>query len=199
VARYTAIAAVSMAILGLLEDANQEAAFANAEFELLQVTDFQKTKPVEEGISLYLYRVTFSEIQRNLRQPRGNPEGRFRPSLPLDLHYLITAWAASGAQQQRLLGWCLRVLEDTPEIPAAVINHYDLPDKNAFKEGESVALTFNPLSIQDMTNVLDPLKPNAHVSVPYLARIVYLDSDVERPQAGEVQTREFQFGRMRSS
>src|SRR5690349_15219770 len=113
-ATYRAIAAISQAVLGMLEEACPRDEFAEAGFRLVQPSDFQiDTPPLAEGISLFLYRVTVNGSLRNL-PPRLAPDGRrYRPALPLDLHYLITAWGRSVEKQQRLLGWALRTLEDT--------------------------------------------------------------------------------------
>ena len=66
-------------------------------FELYQADDLQK--PIDTSkpkVSIYLYRVLLSTARRD-RGPRLGPDGRrYRPSIPLDLHYLVTAWAADA-------------------------------------------------------------------------------------------------------
>src|SRR5262245_59958961 len=101
-ATYHAITATSQAILGLLESACPKPEFEGARFELYQATDFQN--PMDEGVSLYLYRLA-SSSRRNL-PPRPGPNGeKMRPPLPLDLYYMLTAWGKKADKQQRLLGW----------------------------------------------------------------------------------------------
>ena len=55
-ATANAIAAIGRAILALIAGAVPRDEFAAAQFELYQAKDFQS--PMEEGISLYLYRIT---------------------------------------------------------------------------------------------------------------------------------------------
>ena len=111
-ATHNAIAQVGQAVLGLLADACPRSEFAGAQFELYHAKNFQA--PMDLGVSLYLYRLTIAADIRNM-QPRTDRTGRrFRPSLPIDLHYLLIPWANNAVMQQRLLGWAIRQIEDTP-------------------------------------------------------------------------------------
>jgi hypothetical protein len=187
-ASYRAIAATSRAIIGLLEDACPTTEFDKAEFKLYQASNYEN--PIAEGLSLLLYRVTVNTTLRNL-PPRIAPDGtRYRPSLPLDLQYLLTAWAADTEKQQRLLGWAMRTLEDTTILPAAILNKYiDMPD--TFRPEEAVELVCDSLAIQDFTAVWDKLKPKYQTSVTYVARMVSIDSEIKLTEAELVQTRGF--------
>lgn len=182
-----AIAAVTQTILGVLSDA-VPADFVGAQFEPLQIADFQKPKPLDEGISLLLYNVAISALQRNL-QPRPEATGKqYRPPLPVDLHYLMTAWGRTALRQQRLLGWCMRTLEDTGRLNPALLNHYGGPDI-VFNPNETVDLVYEAIAMTDFSSLWDLLKPNAHVSVGYVARMVYIESVIEIPTGEPVQTR----------
>src|SRR5215216_5245028 len=121
-ARHQAIATTGQAIIQLLADACPRPEFDAARFELYQLRDFQA--PIEEGVTLFLYRVSINGSRRNL-PPTVGPDGRrYRPPVPLDLHYLLTAWAKTAARQQRLFGWAVRALQDVPVLPASLLNHY---------------------------------------------------------------------------
>jgi hypothetical protein len=194
-ANYYAIAAISTALQGLLTDARPQLEFSTAQIELLQVSDFQKPKPIEEGVSIMLYRVAVSATPRNL-YPRLDPTGRRKlPPLPVDLHFLFTVWGRSAARQQRLLGWLMRTLEDTPTLNAELLNYYGGPD-TIFDETETVTMIFDPLSLQDLTNVWDILKPNVQPSVAYIARQIALETVLEE-QGGElVQARDFRVAKV---
>ena len=100
-AAYPALAATSEAILGVLQSAAVGGEFDGVAFAQYQAGDFQA--PMTAGISLYLYRLTVN-ANRN-QPPRLGPDGRrYRPTLPLDMHFLVTAWAENAIRQQRLLG-----------------------------------------------------------------------------------------------
>ena len=145
-ATYNAIAATSRAILGLLEGACPKPEFDGALFELYQARSFQNAMP--EGVSLYLYRVSTSS-RRNLPSRTGPNGEHYRPPLPLDLYYLLTAWARTAEKQQALLGFCIRLLGDTPILPAGLLNHFG-PEPETFQPNESVELIFEPASLQDL-------------------------------------------------
>lgn len=170
------------------------AEFPAAQFELFQAADVADAK-MAEGISLCLYRVAVTSTRRNL-PPRVDEEGRkFRPSLPLDLFYLLSAWGESPEMQQNLLGWAMRQLEDTPILPAALLNHFG-PDPHVFGPGETVELICETPTLQDMVGLWEVFKSrsNRQLSVTYTARMVSIESRVAMSEYGPAQTRVFQFG-----
>ena len=191
-ARYQAIAATGEAIIGLLRDACARSEFDGALFDLYQPKDFGS--PMDEGVSLYLYRVAINTSRRNL-PPTIGPDGkRYRPPIPLDFHYVMTAWAKTAARQQRLLGWAVRALHDVPVLPASFLSAY-APEPNVFRPGEAVELIFDSLSLQDMNNLWGTAKIGPPLSVAYLARLIAIESEVELADDGPpVQTRALDVG-----
>jgi hypothetical protein len=176
VATHNAIAAIGQAILGLLATAQSSPEFADARFELYQGHNFQS--PMDEGICLYLHRITPSSNIRNL-PTRLAPNGkRFRPSLPIDLHYLLIAWASDAEKQQRLLGWAMRQLENTPILNASLLNQHR-PEPDTFDPTESVELIMDNVPVVDMAAIWEGVQHQMQLSVPYVARTVRIDSDVE--------------------
>jgi len=192
-----AITAVGRAILGILMDACPRPEFETARFELYQSGNF--AKPMDEGVSLYLYRVAVNATRRNLT-PRIAPDGRrYRPALPIDLFYMLTAWARTAERQHRLLGWAMRTLEDTPTLPSGLLNHHALPEGDAFRPDESVSLVLEPISVQDMFNIWDFARHNIQVSATYAVRFVPLETLALETDNGPVQTRLIGMGRLLES
>ena len=192
-ATYRAIAAVGQALVGVLKDASAETEFAGLPFELYQALDFKPDSPLPEGVTLYLYRVAFNTSRRNL-PPAVGPDGRrYRPPIPLDLHYLLTPWGKTAAKQHRLLGWAMRELQNVPVLPASLLNSY-APEKETFRPAEAVEIFCDTLNLQDMSSVLDTLKLNQQLSVTYVARMVLIESTVPVAEAEPVQTRVFDYG-----
>ena len=189
-----AIAATGQAILGLLSDACPKPEFSAASFELYQVGNFGS--PMAEGISLYLYRLAVNGARRNL-PPTVGPDGeRYRPAVPLDLHYIVSAWARTAVKQQRLLGWAIRLLEDVPILPAGLLNNYG-PEPDIFKPSETVEIILDSLSLQDWNNLWSTLKTNPPpLSVGYVARMIGIESRVKLSEFAAVQTREFGTGKL---
>ena len=157
-ATYRAIAATGLAIRGLLESAVPASEFPNAEFQLYRPNNFDS--PMTIGISLYLYRVLVSTSRRNLPPIVAADGKRYRPQLPLDLFYMMTAWGQTAEVQQRLLGWAMRELENTPILPSSLLNHY-VPEVDTFRPAETVELICETISLQDMNTLWDGFKANS--------------------------------------
>src|SRR5918911_2446586 len=190
-ATYPAIAATSEAILGLLQSAAVGSEFDGVAFEHYQAGDFES--PMTLGVALYLYRVTVS-ANRNLPPRIGRDGRRYRPPIPLDLHYLAIAWADEAIKQQRPLGFAARTLEDTPVLPAGVLNQHG-PEPDVFGPEETVELVWEALSVQEASDIWDVAQTKEQPSASYVARMVHLESSVAVPDEGAVQTRELAFAK----
>ena len=185
-AGYQAIGTAGEAIRRLLEQARPKE-FANADIKLVQGSDF---KPIELGVSLYLYRVAVSTARRNLPARTSRNNRRLRPPLPVDLFFLITPWAPTAEKQHRLLGWLMRTLDDTPALAAAALNPLDA---EVFRPQEAIEIIHEPISVQDMNTLWQALKLAPQASVTYSARMVTIESDLEMPEAEPVQTRDYEY------
>lgn len=195
-ATWNAIAATTHAILGLLEDAYPRD-FGKLTFAPAQISDFSNDKIPPDGFTLSLYRVTANGSIRN-QPPRVGADGvRYRPSLAVDLQYLLTPWAANAEKQQRLLGWAMRQLEDNAILPAGLLNRF-LREPDVFRSTETVELVLDPLSLADFTSVWDKLKPRIQTSVLYVAKPILIDSDLELREGPPVHTRVFEMAKVLS-
>ena len=186
-----AIAATSAAISALLEaEALGDAQLPRCTVSLYQAEQLQK--PAEGVvISVYLYRVNFSVVRRD-RGLRTAADGTYLASIPLDLHYLITAWSSTADTAQRLLGWAVSVLNDTPVIPTSLLNTF--PDETpVFGDHEQVELVWESLSLTDLYDVWQVAAQRAAPSASYVARSVTIDSHVRVGDGGLVRSREFQY------
>lgn len=199
-----AIAATTRAILGLLEEAYRplrepfgRLVFAPVHASELALEKFGGDKSLPDGFTLCLYRVATNGTLRNLPPRLGSDAVRYRPSLPVDLFYLLTPWADDVEKQQRLLGWGMRQLEDNAVLPAGLLNRY-LREDDVFRSEETVELVSDPLPLGDFVNLWDKLKPRVQTSVTYVARMVLLDSDVALREGPLVQTRVLDMARIRS-
>jgi hypothetical protein len=193
-ANYRAIAAVSSALQGLIRDRYPRDEFGTGlEVELYQTRNFET--PMQDGFSIYLFRVAINGAVRNLTL-RRTPDGRrFRPSLPLDLHYMITPWAQDVERQHRMLGWSMRMLEDVGVFSAGHLNHY-LTETDTFAPHEGLEIICDPLSLSDYLTLWDRLRPRLPASATYALRMVFIDSDIYVEDAGPVQTRQLDMREM---
>jgi hypothetical protein len=192
VGKTQAIAAVGQAMLGLLADAVPRDEFPNAQFELYQLSNFQS--PMEEGVSLYLYRLAVNTSRRNLPPTVAEDGRKFKPPLPIDLYYVLSAWAQTAIKQQRLLGWTIRTLEDLSILPSNLLNHY-APETDIFRPSETAEIIIDSLSLQDLNNLWSLTRNNPPLSIGYVARMIHLESTLAISEFAEVQTRELIVGR----
>lgn len=191
-ATHQAIAAVSLALKGLLDLGLPKEEFPDAKIELLRPADF--AGGMAEGISLLLYRVAINGTQRNL-PPRIAADGtRFRPALPVDLHYLLSAWADDADVQQSLLAWAMRLMEDTPRLAGNLINPF-MPAESVFRADESVELICDVLPQDQWLALYDRFAPALCASMTYVVRMVQIDSDKAMPDAERVRQRTFEIAR----
>lgn len=194
-ATRNAVAATTRAILGLLEDAYPRNLFGKLTFEPIHAVQFTGDKSPPDGITLCLYRVGINSTLRNL-PPRVAPDGtRYRPSLPLDLYYLLSPWAGNVETQQRILGWAMRELEDNTILPAGLLNKY-LQEPDVFRPEETVELVSDPLALADFTSLWDKLKPRMPTSVTYVARMVLIESEIDLREGPAVQSRVFKMAKV---
>lgn len=190
-ANHRAIAATSTALAGLVRDHYPRDEFgAGLDVSLYQTRDFEA--PMTEGFSIYLYRVAINGSVRNLALRRSPDGQRYRPSLPLDLQYMVTPWAQDGERQQRMLGWVMRLLADTSVLSAGHLNHY-LTEPDTFAAHEGLELICEPLSLADTLTLWDRLRPRMPVSATYTVRMVMIDSDLVVGEGEPVQSRRFDF------
>ena len=195
-ATFPAIAATGLAVVGLLKDAGVGTEFADLRFELSQAGDFSSGTPMTEGVSLYAYRVAINATRRNLPPSTGRDGRRYRSPLPLDLYFLLLPWAKSAVRQLRILGWAMRELHNVPILPASLLNHYG-PEHDTFRPDEAVELMCETPTLQDMSNILEPIKYAQPLSVAYVARMVLIESSVPVSEGELVQAREFVYAKVR--
>jgi hypothetical protein len=192
-AKSAAISATSDAILTLL----QRAARDDPDWTTLTVRKYQSSD-LQSGLSpetpltlsIFLYRVALSAGLRNVpvRYLNGEP---LRPALPVDLFYLITAWASDAAMQQKLLGWAIRTIEDICTLPSNLLNEGAWA--GVFAPSEAVELVWHVLTMQEEYDLWQIAQANQQPSASYVARTVALESALTTPVAPLAQTRELDY------
>lgn len=190
-----AIAAVARTILRLVEENCPRSEFIDTpKFVLYAGQDFS-ADVVTEGFSLLLWRVLVNTNQRN--QPvRRHADGTLRrPSLPVDLSFLLTPWATQAERQLRLLGWSMRFIEDHAILPAAVLNQsLSRRERPAFGPDEAVELFFDAPALADYLGLWDKFRNRWQTSLTYGVRLVRLESETTVVDAERVRVRDLRAG-----
>jgi Pvc16 N-terminal domain len=189
-----AIAATTDAIRALLDGAAKESpTFSGITVSIYQSDDLQEALKADTTamLSVLLHRISLSPNRRNVPVRTGPHGERYRPAIPVDLYYLVTAWAGEARTSQRLLGWAVRVLEDTPVLPSALLN--DNGWDGTFYPDETVELTWAPLSMQEEYDMWQVAQNNQQPSASYVARTVAIESTRIVPEYALVQTTEWDY------
>jgi len=139
-------------------------------------------------LTLYLYRVTVNEHSRLSRRPEAANDTPV--PLGLDLHFLLTAWAANPLDELVTLAWAMRQLHQYPVLDAS-----SLSPEAAWGGDEVIQVIPAELSTEDVMRIWDALDPAYRLSVSYVARLVRLDPDVAEEGARPVVARRLAFGR----
>lgn len=145
--------------------------------ELAAAADSETTR-----ITLYLYRVTVNEHGRQSRTARQSPEQT--APLGLDLHLLLSAWAANAQEELVTLAWAMRQLHQHPVLDAS-----SLSPEAGWARDEVIQIVPAELPTEELMRIWDALDPSYRLSVPYAARIVRLDPDAGRDERPVVATR----------
>jgi hypothetical protein len=193
-ATFRAIGATCEAVVRMLRQAWRPNLFyeANLQFAVYTTKDF--ATPMETGVSLFLYRAAVNGSQRT-PPARPGPQGQpRRTQLPLDLYFLLTPWAKQASLEQEILGWMMRTIEDTPILPAGLLNSHVA---GVFDPEETVELLPGELSYEEMFRAWDVLPQDFHLSVPYVARIVRIDSLFDVCAGGPVLTKQLDYGSLK--
>lgn len=127
----------------------------------------RRNDEARDELSIFLYRVTVNEHQRNLV-----PEQRERTPLMLDLHLLLVAWCAQPSTEQALITWTMRELYQRPVLDLSVLS----PDAG-WARNDAVQLVPSELSNEDLMRLWEAVLPPYHLSVSYIARMVRVDAD----------------------
>jgi hypothetical protein len=183
VADFRAIAAVTEGILQLLRS-NYDANDFNQELEFKVFTARDFANPISAGVSLFLYRVVPCGVHRTPPGPTQIDGSVAGTLLPVDLHFMLTVWGGEASLQHTIVGWMMRVIEDHPIFPAALLNAV-VPA--SFAPNETVEICLAELSNEDLLRMWDTLVQNIYqLSVPYVARIVRIQSSRRREPGGDL-------------
>lgn len=191
VAGFRAVQTTCEAVTRLLQESYRPdliEPLLSLQFEVYHAEDFKNH--MTAGVSLFLYRIHPNSTQRS---PMGKPLNGVRrlPQLPLDLHFFLTAWAPRASLQHAIIGWAMRTLEDRPLLPGALLNGVS---PGVFDEDETVEITLGQITNEELMRIWDDLSVEYQLSVPYIARVLRIDSLVEQPVDGAVEQRQMVYG-----
>lgn len=129
-------------------------------------------------LNLFLYATEINTGWRNQELPsQARPGEAAEPPLPLNLHYLISAWGANDEDvlAHRALGRAMSVLHDhsvlSPEELSAA-----LPGSDLHEQIERIRITYQPLAVDEMSKLWTTFQTQYRISAGYLVTVVLIES-----------------------
>jgi len=159
VATHRGIEATTAALVAVLEAAAPASGLPAIRCAAYRTADL--SAPMSEGVSVYLHNVWLST-----GRARPMPGGMQSPAVVVELHYLVTAWGPDSARQQRLLGWAIQTLLQTPVLPVAALD----AGEEVFAAGEQVTITWESLGIEQLAAIWQAAPTACQPSGAFVAR-----------------------------
>lgn len=198
---FTGVAGVGKSLERLLTHAFSERSpvpAKTAKAVLIRTEDLDSTKIKavvgDFGLSILLYRVDFNKTMRAAWSAIGQNDGRGH--LALDLHYLLTPWADNAEHQHMIVGRAMQALERMPMLSGPLLYEPPLPATSEYADEPRVSTTdeiqivLEEISTEALMRTFDSLPGDYHLSVPYVARVVRIDTrrDLVAPAVVDADT-----------
>jgi len=172
-AGFRAIAAAGKSIERLLNtgfDDDEPVTGKSTKAMLVQSNAFDPTSGglTFPALSIFLYRVEVNKTTRAAWSAVGSLDGR--PHLPVDLHYLLTAWADNAEHEHAVLGRAMQCLDESPILSGPL-----LQAAGEWAANEVVQIAVDELGLDAVMRTFDALEASYRLSVGYTARVVRID------------------------
>ena len=191
-ANLAAIRSVGTSLASFLNNAYRDSAFPpgvskpECTFTLTSIGGIQAADVPASDTSvrvlIFLYRASMNQHLRNAGR-QTDPGARPVP-LSVDLHYLLSFWAASSENEQLALAWTMRQLHDVPVLDSSILSR-----DAAWAADDFIQLIPAEISIEEMMRIWDTLEPNYRLSLSYIARVVRIDAESPQEHPPVVATR----------
>ena len=185
-----AVAAVTATLRGLVEAGVEVDPSMAGVTVTTRPPDKARVASATNQVNLFLYQTEVNSLWRNMDIPRTvHPGGRGPAPLPLNLHYLLTAYHGNDEEgaisdgrllgTTRLLGLAMSALHDHAVLDADAVNaNIPLLDQAdyPFQQVEHVRITPRPMSIDEMSKLWSSFQTEYRTSVAYEVSVVLIES-----------------------
>ena len=135
-------------------------------FEPVGASDLKKLDGNKTVCALFLYRITHNEHTRNV----PNALRTLRTPLSLNLHFLVTVWAAHAQEEHLILAWVIREFHGHPVLDTSILR-----GPGGFRDSDQIQLIPEELTLDDLTKLWQALMPPMRPSVNYVVRNVRIE------------------------
>ncbi len=171
-ATFTVISDVGDTLLGLLRD-NLDGLIAQDHVSLASPADIESdTAP---RLSLFLYQINENRYLKNEDIGTADAGKIGYPGLPLNLFYLLTAYAQTRDTEHQILGRTMQIFHDHAVIRGSLLRG------SIAGTFEEIIVALNPISLEDMNRLwsIFPSTPY-RLSITYQVSTALIDSTRER-------------------
>lgn len=183
-AEFQALKAAGVSIVALLNRRFAERDGGAGLAAMLANTRQLKTMALNNGqliqqpsISVFCYRVSVDKETRPGWSAVANADGI--PRIPLRLHFLLGAFAATVEEELLWLGLAASILEGESILTGPLL----LPvtqtagvTVNPWRPGDMVQVVTDDLAMDSMSEAFQALSTDYRLQLPYLARVICLDA-----------------------
>lgn len=194
-AGFQALEAAGLSIVALLNRRFGERDGGAGLAAMLANTRQLKTMALNSGqiiqqpsISVFCYRVSVDRETRPGWSAVANGDGI--PRIPLRLHFLIGAFAATIEEELLWLGLSAQVLEGESVLTGPLLLPVPLPNGvtvNPWRSGDVLQVVTDDIAVDSMSEAFQSLNTDYRLQLPYLARVICIDG-VQEPVATPVGT-----------
>jgi Pvc16 N-terminal domain len=142
----------------------------------------------QPSISVFCYRVSVDRETRPGWSAVANGDGI--PRIPLRLHFLIGAFAATIEEELLWLGLSAQILEAESILTGPLLLPVPLPNGttvNPWRSGDVLQVVTDDLAVDSMSEAFQSLNTDYRLQLPYLVRVICIDG-VQEPVATPVGT-----------
>ena len=154
----------------------------SCEFRLLSSGELDEATSITTAVTLYLYRTAIDEHVRNV--PDRNKPGATPYPLSLCLYYLVSIWADNALAEHTITAWVMSQLHQNP-----ILDKSNLSSTADWDDNDQIQIVPIDLSNEDMMRLWDALSPSYRLSLPYLVRVVRIDSEAFASDLPVIATR----------
>ncbi|MGC5075672.1 Pvc16 family protein [Agrococcus sp. DT81.2] len=187
-AGFQALEAAGLSIVALLNRRFAERDGGAGLAAMLANTSQLKTMALNNGqliqqpsISVFCYRVSVDHETRPGWSAVANRDGV--PRIPLRLHLLIGAFAASVEEELLWLGLTAQILEGESILTGPLLLPVTLPaggTVNPWRSGDMIQVVTDDLAVDSMSEAFQSLNTDYRLQLPYVVRVICIDGAPER-------------------
>jgi hypothetical protein len=143
--------------------------------------DRARTNQQGTQLNIFLYQTSVNAAWRNQDMPRQvRPGETGRPPLPLNLHYLVTAYGSDddGASilAHRLMGRAMSILHDTPILRRGDLQAA-LAGADLHEQIESIHIIPLSMSVEEISKLWTSFQTQYRISAAYQVMVVLIESN----------------------